>query len=1508
MQVADPAPFADYQFNSTQYRTLSAFVDQAKHRLVPGKLDCEAPRRAVYYVPLKSRSLLDPESCNNRPTWPELHQDVKAFWTAVDQDLNTKVPGLLDIIEALGAEAERHIAQSAPLREALLRDAFGTTPVTRCFKLMTALGQKLNMGGIKAVLAQLDVLDLNLPSVVEMLVRLDQDGRECIREATNASKLHAYYTACAKCKKHTPDISILSDLDLQCPSMAKQDKVKKELDKIQNDISDFASQVLLRYAELFKKAEMEHFESFNTLVKTEMSSVSDTLASSLAEKDRYFAPPAMTEEGEPLASPAAVPDKYNINDERVTKATTLIQGLIQEVRKYLVGPLYAANNKAKNLLESNPQVLLADKLPDTDITHPRLVLPDDWPTLPPPAGKTKAHPKHTSAAESSSWPPQEPPQEGTPWPEATPPAEPSPTPAQKSARPTPQKPPGDGKQTLPPTKKHTGKQTPEANMAQLMQGFMHYMTSAKPHTFMGASGGAVSKPRGARGGRGRGRGSHVHGPKVNSQQYPGVARHDQAQKARQAKRRTHTPVPPVQQESVTCTISSTSTHSQPPVPTGSISNHGGDCFINLGLVRDRVPLKWCPETETVVRKDTGETYWRPWTTQQLQYNADRHFKESIEVINPHPAKKPRIEEADTASEVGETGNGELAQSREGPTKPRTSPVQPNIQRPSPTGEIHTVYPAVTESLQTRRLPARMPDSMQTSSASRKRRNGLQPHQRIRARKAAAARIRDFLTNPIRLFGTTPVHVLDQQYFTNTQNEFQAIEPNGMPTHTYLPIKVHNLTSNTQVSATHMQVLNMSLGFIPTRTPVSMRQYHETMRNLLRKLAWRVYFWHRQPHPQLEEQPNELAIKLKFKVPNDKWPSLQDANNSANPQVRQLINNLMDVASACQQTLDTLPDCPQRDHNLPNTLRTALIELTTREDIVILPADKNLGPVLMDATWYIEQTVNLLHKDQNFQNYPHDFATFKTEIQKRLNPIWSPNWKPGQNVPAFSHIKAYLAHNMSKASRFASFYAIPKLHKKPVAFRPIVPNNGTILEAPAKIADHFLQPIVRAMKTHIDNSYEYIKDLKHTLETSPIIPNKAKSNYSMWMYTADVCNLYPSIPLPKAISTLLRVVRSKLPHMEEFMRILTTTALRYNTISLQGQQYRQVQGVATGSPLAPTTANLFLDELEGPILTEFRWHTNMKRYIDDIMGIFIGTPTQRKRFIHNLYAAEPSIKLDWTWIEIPIILIDQPGTMEVELPPISWSPAAIFLDIKVYIASPVYVNRMLVRPPLLKYEPYQKELNNYVYLHPLSCHPRHTITGWIKGELTRLHLRSSTKDTFQQAALKLHAHLRDRGYPDKLIRDIFNTWKPPTQTRAKQQTTTKTEPATTQTYVSVEFDGTAVQQHIVHTLKNMELTYQANKADGSMRKIKISPTYKVGKNLFRHLIPSVTELLAKSPCHPKHPGTEPTPNPRMRPQHDHIQANQPQAKEGNMDIQRHPTEMIPLPTIVSAKTGAHQFSF
>lgn len=144
-------------------------------------------------------------------------------------------------------------------------------------------------------------------------------------------------------------------------------------------------------------------------------------------------------------------------------------------------------------------------------------------------------------------------------------------------------------------------------------------------------------------------------------------------------------------------------------------------------------------------------------------------------------------------------------------------------------------------------------------------------------------------------------------------------------------------------------------------------------------------------------------------------------------------------------------------NLTPTERQAIRSLKERKDIIIKPADKGSGTVVMETTWYICECNRQLSDSIFYKRLTNDITA---DIQKRVT--FYVNRMHKDNL-INETTKQYLLQTEVRPGRF---YILPKIHKPGNPGRPIVSSNGHPTERISQFVDHYLQPLVHKLPSYI----------------------------------------------------------------------------------------------------------------------------------------------------------------------------------------------------------------------------------------------------------------------------------------------------------------------------------------------------------------------------------------------------------------------------------------------------------
>ena len=423
--------------------------------------------------------------------------------------------------------------------------------------------------------------------------------------------------------------------------------------------------------------------------------------------------------------------------------------------------------------------------------------------------------------------------------------------------------------------------------------------------------------------------------------------------------------------------------------------------------------------------------------------------------------------------------------------------------------------------------------------------------------------------------------------------------------------------------------------------------------------------------------------------------------------------------------------PYRIYNMSREESLALTKLRSRSDLVIRPADKNLGLTVMSKSWYLTACERILSD-------PLTYAKVGPFEENRAQAF-------ARRV--FSRMKALLSHHdindaFAKRilgdpdlSRIPKFYIIPKLHKlspaKPFEARPLVSQvNSPTERASALLSDYLVGVVGVNHPWIIRDTLEFLGDID-----ALVIPPSEET----WLVTVDVVSLYPSMNRARVVQAVFKAVvahetknssHATLAHpTATFISDLLTLVLDYGLFEFDDGTTRtlfnQITGSIMGVKCIPPCANLFMAQLLDATIHNQRWSrfiAYMKGFIDDGFLVWSSSLAELNEFMLTLNSLDANIKF----------------THSASL------DAVPFLDVLVFKGPRFATDRHL------DYRPFVKEHNKFLYIPLSSAHPPHCLTGFIAGEARRL-IRNSSDETYAvDACIQLFAHLLERGYPPAII--------------------------------------------------------------------------------------------------------------------------------------------------------------
>ena len=204
---------------------------------------------------------------------------------------------------------------------------------------------------------------------------------------------------------------------------------------------------------------------------------------------------------------------------------------------------------------------------------------------------------------------------------------------------------------------------------------------------------------------------------------------------------------------------------------------------------------------------------------------------------------------------------------------------------------------------------------------------------------------------------------------------------------------------------------------------------------------------------------------------------------------------------------------------------------------------------------------------------------------------------------------------------ARIYGTPKMHKFSPSdsfpkLRPIVSSIGTFNCNLARFLCDLLSPLVPNDYSCKDTFY-FVSQIKNA--------NLSKT----FLVSYNVTSLFTNIPLQETIDIAINLIFNHNPNLnitKKELKKLFLFATSQTHFIFNSKFYKQIDGVAMGSPLAPVLANIFTGFYESNWLNEYNLNKPKfyLRYVDDILAAF-DKKQDSLDFLNFLNKRHPNIK-------------------------------------------------------------------------------------------------------------------------------------------------------------------------------------------------------------------------------------------------------------------------------------------
>ena len=148
---------------------------------------------------------------------------------------------------------------------------------------------------------------------------------------------------------------------------------------------------------------------------------------------------------------------------------------------------------------------------------------------------------------------------------------------------------------------------------------------------------------------------------------------------------------------------------------------------------------------------------------------------------------------------------------------------------------------------------------------------------------------------------------------------------------------------------------------------------------------------------------------------------------------------------------------------------ALRNLKKRQGIIIKPAEKGSGTVVLDKSWYLDERNRQLNDAKLYRQQHGDITD---TIQERVTVYIERMFNDGyiDEKP-----KKYLVQTYVKPGRF---YILPKIHKTGNPGRPLVSSNSHPTERISQFVDYHINPLVSTLDSHIKDTTDFLNKLSN----------------------------------------------------------------------------------------------------------------------------------------------------------------------------------------------------------------------------------------------------------------------------------------------------------------------------------------------------------------------------------------------------------------------------------------------
>ncbi len=508
------------------------------------------------------------------------------------------------------------------------------------------------------------------------------------------------------------------------------------------------------------------------------------------------------------------------------------------------------------------------------------------------------------------------------------------------------------------------------------------------------------------------------------------------------------------------------------------------------------------------------------------------------------------------------------------------------------------------------------------------------------------------------------------------------------------------------------------------TPPSRALIMEAWNEFQNRLRWRIFFSFKDGI----NRPYDPDYAVPKAVTKRKAPILPHFMEFGLVMGRRYVNKT--IAQISDEKIEAVrknPFAPQI---------TKLQKFLADNDYVVTMTDKNLGLAVSKRDWIHKNELKLLEDQRNYRklgSYSADRIMSKKCMEMQELADLTIDHLEFSELKLYEYFESKITESGAKHV-YPQFHGLPKIHKKPTGFRPIIPCHSVCFNPAAKFVSKELKPLIKVAPTIIHGT----KDLFNRISLLRI--DKTRK----WFFVSgDVVAYYPNVPLKKCIDIvcmkyaewLINNADSDPTYVNPLYGGQNPTALRLKIFKRaieignsqlitqhHGKYYEQLNGLAMGVADSPDLANLygcFFEENSG--ILDLDTVAFYGRYIDDLLSLVYADNAEQALKIVSDRVKFDGCEITWVVSEFKCQFLD----------------ALLYKD----------------DLGCLQWKPYVKSGNNRERIPWVSHHPLDVKRGVYIGECSRLAVLCSTLENYVDAIRDLNALYVIRGYPENLV----NIW-------------------------------------------------------------------------------------------------------------------------------------------------------